>query len=72
MSRKGSMTKEQALEALKEGKKVGRTLFSSNEYIYMDGGVMRFEDGVYVSEWWNEIEPTFHKSEDGLDWYVVE
>lgn len=67
---KGNLTKKEALELLKQGKKVCREGFSSKEYIYMDGNTLKFEDGVYVMEWWRKIEPTFSQPEDGKAWYL--
>ena len=67
---KGNLTKEEALEALKQGEKVGREYFSSNEYIYMDGNSLRFEDGVYTMDWWRNTEPTLAQPEDGKAWYI--
>ena len=56
------MTKEEALVAIKKGHKVTREYFSPEEYIYMDGNTLRFEDGVYVQEWWQKIEPDLNMS----------
>lgn len=58
------MTKKEALKALRDGEKVTREHFSPNEYIYMDGNDMRFEDGVYAKEWWTVIEPSLNMSSE--------
>ena len=69
---KGDLTKDEAFELMKKGHKVGREYFGSNEYVYLDNGIMLFEDGVSAyTEWWNEIEPTLSKAEDGKDWYLI-
>lgn len=67
---KGNLTKEEALQALKNGEKVGREYFSSDEYIHIVNGAMMFEDGILVMEWWNHVEPSFSQPEDGKAWYI--
>ena len=67
---KGNMTKDQAYKALLEGKKVCRSGFSRDEYIYMEGQTIKSEEGYNFNGWWRDIEPTFWKSDDNLDWYL--
>ncbi len=40
------MTKQEAIQAMKEGKKVTHTLFSPNEWMTMEGDQIVLEDGV--------------------------
>jgi hypothetical protein len=45
-----NMTKEQALQALREGKKVTHRLFAYNEWMKLVAGdTIVFEDGVHLS-----------------------
>jgi hypothetical protein len=48
------MTKQQAIEAMREGKKVTHTWFSPNEWMTMEGNKIVLEDGVkcYPFEFW--------------------
>lgn len=57
------MTKEEAKQALREGKKLTHRYFSDNEYIYAKGNIIFSEDGVNhgfdfwnlrPDEWWND------------------
>jgi hypothetical protein len=48
------MTKEEAIKAMREGKKVTHTYFGSKEWMTMQGNIVVFEDGVtmWESEFW--------------------
>jgi hypothetical protein len=49
------MNKEQAIEAMQEGKKVTHEYFTSNEFMTMKGNKIVFEDGYAVRplEFWS-------------------
>lgn len=61
---KGNLTKQEAYKLLLEGHKVCREGFSSDEYLYMERGVIKSEEGYDFSEWWLVIEPTMYKQDD--------
>jgi hypothetical protein len=61
---KGNLTKEQAYQLMIEGKKVCREGFSSKEYVCIIDGHIKDESGYYFEEWWTDIEPTMHKTDD--------
>ncbi len=59
------MKKSEALEAMREGNKVTREHFSSDEYVYINEyGKIMSEDGFQFREWWDEIEPTIPKTSE--------
>lgn len=45
------MTRFEAVEAMKQGHKVTHQYFASNEYLYMDNGVITSEDGYDFDRW---------------------
>jgi hypothetical protein len=50
------MTKNEAIEAMREGKKVTHRYFTDGEYLYMENGMLFSEEG-YHHRWfdfWNE------------------
>ena len=62
---KGNLTKQEAYDLMMKGHKVWREGFSSEEYLYMDRvGKIKSEEGYNFAEWWNQIEPTMHKTDD--------
>lgn len=59
------MNKSEALQAMKEGHKVSREYFSSDEYIFInDMGHIMSEDGIPFEDWWVNIEPKIGKSSE--------
>lgn len=56
------MTKEEAIQAMQEGKKVTHQYFSDNEWMTMEGNRIVLEDGV--SCWSHE----FWADRNGLGW----
>lgn len=50
-----SLSKQEAIKAMQEGKKVTHRYFTPEEYVYMKDGEMFFEDGVSCSsmEFWS-------------------
>ncbi len=62
------MTKEDALIAMQNGKKVTHRYFTDNEYMYMENDMIFSEDGVHHkwSEFWD-----LRSSEDWeTDWEI--
>lgn len=61
------MTRPQALEEMKNGKKIKHKYFSNEEFIYMDGTIIMSEDGYNFCDWWE----TYGKElgNDGWDIY---
>lgn len=50
------MTKEEAKQALQEGKKITHTYFMNTEFIHLVNGIEYFEDGVKVpAYWWSGV-----------------
>ena len=45
------MTREEALEKMKQGFKITNEYFTSEEYLHMVDGVIRSEDGYNFDEW---------------------
>lgn len=43
------MSKEEAIQAMKEGKKVTHRFFSSDEWMTIENGFLLLEDGVRIS-----------------------
>lgn len=43
------MTKSEAKDQLNVGEKITHWLFTDNEYIYKDGGVLKCERGYHIS-----------------------
>lgn len=69
------MTKLEALEAMKEGKKVSHIYFTSDEYLYIDKeGIMRDESGCNWSHYSNDYNPWNDRSGGNWekDWYIYE
>lgn len=64
------LTKEQAKQAIREGKKVSHRFFSSNEFIQRgEDAIIRLEDGVRLTaEFW--AYRTGPNWETG--WYIIE
>jgi hypothetical protein len=64
------MTKKQAIEAMKEGKKVAHRHFDDHEWMKMDGEKFEFEDGVRCSQnlFWSDRQNDSWES----DWRIVE
>ncbi len=63
------LTKEQAIAAMRSGKKVTHRHFDSNEWMTMIGNAIRLEDGVTCTqeEFWN-----WRKDESwNTDYYIV-
>lgn len=48
------MTKPKAIVAMKSGQKVTHEYFSSNEFLYMEYGIIRTEEGYSFDEAWDE------------------
>ena len=50
-----SMTKAEAIEAMRNGERVYHSLFSPDEYIYMKGDWIYDKDGYYCDSeiWWS-------------------
>lgn len=65
------MTKNEAIKAMSEGKKVRHKYFSKDEWITQcSNGLFMFEDGVKVSEelfWFDRSEPYWDDN-----WEIVE
>lgn len=61
-----NLTKAEALQAMKDGNKVTREYFSSDEYIYinLDTRLIQSEDGFNFTEWWVDTEPTIPKTDE--------
>lgn len=51
----GELTKDQALEEMKAGKKVANQYFTQGEYLHVVDGVITSEDGYDFSTWFNVI-----------------
>lgn len=49
----GDLTKDQALEEMKAGKKVAHSYFTSEEYLHIVNGVITSEDGYDFTRWFN-------------------
>jgi hypothetical protein len=56
------MTKDEAFEALENGKKITHRLFDPDEWMTMDFGLIVFEDGI------NCTEEEFFKFRQGKQW----
>jgi hypothetical protein len=57
------MTKDEALQALDEGKKVSHYLFDDDEWMELCHGLIVFEDGVNCT-----LEEFFNKDRQGEQW----
>ena len=55
------MSKEEAIQAMKEGKKVTQRFFSSDEWMTIENGFLLLEDGVRIS-----LEDFFNFRSDSL------
>lgn len=51
------MTKDEALEKMKQGFKVSNEYFTSDEFLYMKNGVITSEDGYNFNDWFFNIRP---------------
>lgn len=49
------MTKDEALEKMKQGFKVSNEYFTSDEFLYMKNGVIMSEDGYNFNDWFFNI-----------------
>lgn len=61
------MTKEEAIRAMSEGKKVRHRYFSKDEWVTINSsGLYEFEDGVKVdsSLFWMELSLTLNKNKN--------
>jgi len=64
------MTKQEAIKAMSEGKKVTHRHFSSNEWVTIDGNQILLEDGVKCStyEFWKwRTDPSWDSDWDIFD-----
>jgi hypothetical protein len=55
------MSKEEAIQAMKEGKKVTHRFFSSDEWMTIENGFLLLEEGVRIS-----LEDFFNFRSDSL------
>lgn len=63
------MTREQAYEEMKNGRKISHRYFASDEYYHIQNGKIIAEDGVnHTSVFWSEEDNNFRS--DG--WYIKE
>ena len=62
-----TLSKQEALEAMKLGEKVAHRYFSSNEYLYMVGPTIMTEDGYNFNQGWGER----NSEEWQTGWFVV-
>jgi len=60
------MTKYEAIQAMIEGKKVTHRFFLSNEFIYMENGMIFFENEIPAFKFWQYRDS---KSWD-IDWSI--
>jgi len=62
------MTKDEAIEALKQGKKLAHSYFNSKEYIYMDNGILFDEHDCYLDSdnFWSELGTARDN-----DWFIL-
>lgn len=51
------MTKDEALEKMKQGFKVRQEYFTSEEYLHIVDGVITSEDGYNFNDWFHRITP---------------
>lgn len=59
------MTKDEALEKMKQGFKVSNQYFTSDEFLYMkENGVIMSEDGYNFNDWFFNIR----KGEEWEEW----
>lgn len=61
------MTKEEAIRAMSEGKKVRHRYFSKDEWVTINSsGLYEFEDGIKVdsSLFWMELSLTLNKNKN--------
>lgn len=68
----GTMTIDQALEAMKAGRKVANSYFTSNEYLHLVNGVVTSEDGYDFTEWFWDRRPDSRFKYEGLCWLIRE
>ena len=62
------MTKAEALQALKEGKKITHRYYTSDEYLRMVGGKIYTEDGFCMGDEYSEFWSKIQKWKD--DWSI--
>ncbi|EDV1300498.1 hypothetical protein AAC69_002584 [Salmonella enterica subsp. enterica serovar Hadar] len=64
------MTKDEALEKMKQGFKVSNQYFTSNEFLYMkENGVIMSEDGYNFNDWFFNIRKGEEWKLDGWSVY---
>ncbi|NCC17207.1 MAG: hypothetical protein EOM28_12960 [Clostridia bacterium] len=64
------MTKDEALEKMKQGFKVSNQYFTSDEFLYMkENGVIMSEDGYNFNEWFFNIRKGEEWKLDGWSVY---
>lgn len=68
----GTMTIDQALEAMKAGHKVANSYFTANEYLHLVNGVITSEDGYNFNAWFADRSPDSKFKWDGLCWLIWE
>lgn len=68
--KKTGMTKQEAIQAMKEGKKVAHRYFSQGEWMKMVGKGFEFEDGVQCDQdyFWMDRNDKYWET----DWHIVE
>lgn len=60
------MTKQEAIQAINEGKKVTHRYFTSEEYIFLKDGKIYSEDGVHHTSFWELHQDTPYDT----DWEI--
>lgn len=68
----GTMTIDQALDAMKAGHKVANSYFTSNEYLHLVNGVITSEDGYDFDGWFKDRRPESSFKYEGLCWLIRE
>jgi hypothetical protein len=63
------MTKVEALQAMKAGKKITHQYYTSDEYLQMIGGMIYSEDGYRKGDELDEFWQKIQKWEDGWSIY---
>ena len=51
------MTKDEAQAKMKQGFKVRQEYFTSEEFLYLENGVIMSEDGYNFNDWFFKITP---------------
>lgn len=62
-----TLTKDAALEEMKAGKRVAHRYFASDEYLYLDGRIIRTEEGYNFNCGWMDR----NSEEWQVGWFVV-